>query len=71
MTTAPDHKLRLSAVLHRFGNGSRPRLWWEFGDGHRERIVAAHRIAHDVVRVTTETREFSESARRIVYTKGG
>jgi len=71
VTTATDHKLRLSAVLHRFANDTRPRLWWEFGDGRRERIVSARKIAHDVVRVTTETHEFSESARRIVYTKGG
>jgi hypothetical protein len=66
-----SQSLRLSSVLHRFANGTRPRLWWEFGDGHRERIVDARKIARDVVRVRTETREFSESARRVVYTREG
>jgi len=73
--TAPgacrDRSYRLGRVLSRFGNGSRPRLWWEFLDGHRERIVAARRIATDVVRVETEGHSFSVSASRYVYTRRG
>lgn len=62
----------LKSVLHRFNGDRRPRLWWEFADGHRERIVEARKVAHDVVRVRTESgREFSDSPRKRVFTKKG
>ena len=61
------NQTKLRSVLRRYRNGSKPRVWWEFRDGHRERIVVARKVAHDCARVETETREFTVPLGSSVY----